>query len=195
MPIGILIDEGLGIATSCETLIRDYIKKLENPKILISCRTDYLPGNNDYNWFMPESKQLEVCYITSINYSDKQKLEDYVSQHVKYVGKCSNDPAHDEKYYLDRIAKLKIEPIIDTGFMFTIVMQTIPSIRTPSMEEKPISKQDIYDEYVKIKQSNRVAELHKKQQDEMVKLLLDLNIDPKKKHSRTRIKSTVKRAR
>ncbi|WP_375330738.1 NACHT and WD40 repeat domain-containing protein [Candidatus Tisiphia endosymbiont of Oplodontha viridula] len=185
-------DEGLGIATSREVLIRDYIKKLENPKILISCRTDYLPSNNDYNWFMPESKQLEVCYIAPINYSDEQKLENYVSQYVKYVGKCSNDPVHDEKYYLDRIAKLKIEPIIDTGFMFTIVMQTIPSIRTPSMEEKPISKQDIYDEYVKIKQSNRVAELHKKQQDEMVKLLPDFNIDLKKNPQEPKLNQLLK---
>ncbi|WP_342267925.1 pentapeptide repeat-containing protein [Candidatus Tisiphia endosymbiont of Empis tessellata] len=173
-------DEGLGIATSREVLIKDYIKKLENPKILISCRTDYLPSNNDYNWFMPESKQLEVCYIAPINYSDEQKLEDYVSQYVKYVDKCNNDPDHDEKYYLDRIAKLKIEPMIDTGFMFTIVMQTIPSIHIPSTEEKPITRQDIYDEYLKIQQGTLVEELHKNQQDEMLKLLLDLNIDHKK---------------
>ncbi|WP_341761068.1 pentapeptide repeat-containing protein [Candidatus Tisiphia endosymbiont of Thecophora atra] len=173
-------DEGLGIAASREVLIKDYIKKLENPKILISCRTDYLPSNNDYNWFMPESKQLEVCYIAPINYSDEQKLEDYVSQYVKYVDKCNNDPDHDEKYYLDRIAKLKMESMIDTGFMFTIVMQTIPSIHIPSTEEKPITRQDIYDEYLKIQQGTRVKELHKNQQDEMVKLLLDLNIDHKK---------------
>ncbi|WP_341761071.1 hypothetical protein [Candidatus Tisiphia endosymbiont of Thecophora atra] len=48
-------DEGLGIVTSRETLIKEYIRKLKNPKILISCKTDYLLNDDDHSWFMPES--------------------------------------------------------------------------------------------------------------------------------------------
>ncbi|WP_342269666.1 WD40 domain-containing protein [Rickettsia endosymbiont of Orchestes rusci] len=165
-------DEGLGIATSRETLIRGYIKKLGEPKILISCGTDYLLDNNDYSWFMPESKQLEICYIAPINYREEQKLEEYVSKYVD-----NSDGSHDKKYYLDKINKLKIEPIIDTGFMFEIVMQSVSSIDIPSTIEKPISKQDIYDEYVKIKQSKKVEVLHERQKNKIVELLSNLNID------------------
>ncbi|WP_375330736.1 pentapeptide repeat-containing protein [Candidatus Tisiphia endosymbiont of Oplodontha viridula] len=112
---------------------------------------------------MPESKQLEAYYIAPINYNNNQNLEEYVK---KYVTVKCNETDHDEKYYLDRIDQLKIRQIIDTGFMFKIVMESVPSIK-----KEHVSKQDIYDEYVKIEQNDKIKTLYDKQKEKIVELL------------------------
>ena len=49
-------DEGLGINSHKETLIKEYFEQLLNPKIIVSCRTDYLSKSSDEQWFEPQSK-------------------------------------------------------------------------------------------------------------------------------------------
>ncbi|WP_341761070.1 pentapeptide repeat-containing protein [Candidatus Tisiphia endosymbiont of Thecophora atra] len=107
--------------------------------------------------------QLEAYYIAPINYNNNQNLEEYVK---KYVTVKCNETDYDEKYYLDRIDQLKIRKIIDTGFMFKIVMQSIPSIK-----KEHVSKQDIYDEYVRIEQNDKIKTLYDKQKEKIVELL------------------------
>jgi len=80
-------DEGVGIESRRNTLVKNYIQELGKPKIFISCRTDYLPNDSDYSWFMPQSNKFEHCFIAPINYFDKQKIKHH---------QFSNDDVVDE---------------------------------------------------------------------------------------------------
>ena len=69
-------DEGLGIKEQRDTLVKKYFEKLGNPKILISCRSDYLTEASNDKWFEPESKKLGKSFITPLDYEKSFKLED-----------------------------------------------------------------------------------------------------------------------
>jgi len=154
-------DEGLGIVTQRDTLIKSYIAKLGNPKILISCRQDYLPSENDYTWFTPESKKLDTCYVAPINYTKHKNLDEYVTKYVDY-NKLPNNP----KYYLDKIQTLNLKDRINTGFMFHLVMQSIDSVTKESA-----SKQGIYKAYVDNYQHTAIKKLTTAQQEIVAKKL------------------------
>ena len=60
-------NEGLGIKEQRETLVKKYVEELGNPKILISCRSDFLTEASNDKWFEPESKKLQKSFITPLN--------------------------------------------------------------------------------------------------------------------------------
>jgi hypothetical protein len=158
-------DEGLGIKDQKETLIKDYIRTLtvesdinvkdKNIKILISCRSDYLHDDND-EWFKPESKSFEKCFITPINYNENANWGEYIKK--RCIAK--NDYAK-HKFYLDKIQRTGLKDSISTGYLFHMTMEVLESNKGEfSMHT---TKHDIYQAYTDNYIERNIGKLNKEQ--------------------------------
>ncbi|MGF1926028.1 MAG: hypothetical protein ACQUHE_17770, partial [Bacteroidia bacterium] len=160
-------DEGFGIEHRRMELIKEYFQKLGSSKILITCRTDYLKDGWE-NWFSPESKKLEIRYVTPINYDGHKNLqpmgEKYVSyyQQQGYLKKTTND-------YLTRLKELQLMDLIDTGFMFFLVLEVLFTLKQKNLRR--INKLDIYTHYADFYQSNQISKLNDQQKKKLKETL------------------------
>ena len=76
-------DEGLVVKDQKETLVKKYFEKLGNPKLLISCNSDFLTETSNDKWFEPESKKLEKSFITPLGYNKSFQIKDQIKIYLE----------------------------------------------------------------------------------------------------------------
>jgi hypothetical protein len=102
-------DEGIDIELKRDSLIKGYLQQVSKAKILVSCRTEYLPSDNDHSWFMPESKKLDAMFVAPINYGGKEMLEESIKKYITWAknkakeGATKTESYDSEKQYLEKI--------------------------------------------------------------------------------------------
>ena len=175
-------DEGIGTEIDRRTtLLHDYIKQLGNNsthKILISCRSDYLQTDNDDVWFTPKSldgklqpNKLQKYFVAPITYSDTTRLEENIK---KYLGdqKTMEENTSNETYtaedYLRKIKQMNLAEVIDTGFMFYMVMEALPSI-----DSNNIGRCAIYHHFLQNYLAKESKLLTKERQEKIAQSLQD----------------------
>ena len=170
-------DEGVGTRLELRnTLLQSYIEQLssiDTYKILISCRSDYLQTNKDDEWFTPKSvddgqlqpHKMQKCFVTPINYRNKQNLSKSIDQYLNNKQAQKNTDSgvvYTAKNYLAKLEHARLQDAIDTGFMFYMVMQTLPSIN-----QNDISRYTIYRHFVTSYYQREIAKLTQEQREKM----------------------------
>ena len=170
-------DEGIGSRLEMrDKLLQSYIEQLgSNPfnKMLVSCRSDYLQTDNDDIWFIPKSKdgsselnKMEKFYIAPIDYTAEENLrgdiERYINSKILIEGAKNNN--YTVKDYLDKIKLSNLKGYIDTGYMFYMMMEVLPSLK-----ETNINRFTIYRHYAQNYHATKISMLMKERQEKIEK--------------------------
>ena len=178
-------DEGLEIEKKRETLIKEYLTELKNSrtKIIITCRSNYLEGDSSHSWFTPQVNafnKLVVRYIAPMSYvaegdavkndpNWKKRVTDYLVRQSKTKGIQINPK--DVELALEKMSIFNLDKLIETGFMFHIVMEVFPELMKDGNQSQSRSKQDIYLKYITKYQKERLDQLNEEQRNQLIKCL------------------------
>lgn len=139
-------------------------------KIIISCRANYLTSETAaYEWFQPKSSVLQKNYIAPLNYTDDKVLKQAIQ---KYLENNSNlFSKYDVEWYLKNIHKAQLTELVSTGYMFYIIMNTLPKLLEFHPQQR-LTASDIYQQYVQnyFQEAKEHLALIPKQYDKILEL-------------------------